>query len=142
MFRRLSTVTAAAIGAFCRSSPQHPPPSSLLQHYPAAGVRAGASFLGRCSFSASAVDATEAAAVPTSASSSSADGFRCFAVIAHVDHGKTTLLDSILSQCSSSGASERFLDDNSIERERGITIFSKYNSFMWRGVVLNAVDSE
>lgn len=66
---------------------------------------------------------------------------RNLAVIAHVDHGKTTLMDRLLKQCGNSLSQERTMDSISLERERGITIASKYTSMAWGGVDLNVVDT-
>jgi GTP-binding protein len=70
---------------------------------------------------------------------------RNIAIIAHVDHGKTTLVDKLLSQ---SGAfrehqqvAERALDRNDLERERGITILAKCASVMWKNTRINIVDT-
>ncbi len=70
---------------------------------------------------------------------------RNIAIIAHVDHGKTTLVDQLLRQ---SGAfrehqqvAERALDRNDLERERGITILAKCTSVAWNGVRINIVDT-
>ena len=70
---------------------------------------------------------------------------RNIAIIAHVDHGKTTLVDRLLQQ---SGAfrenqrvAERALDSNDLERERGITILSKVTSILWHGMRINIVDT-
>jgi GTP-binding protein len=70
---------------------------------------------------------------------------RNVAIIAHVDHGKTTLVDRLLQQ---SGAfrenqrvAERALDSNDLERERGITILAKVTSILWHGTRINIVDT-
>ena len=70
---------------------------------------------------------------------------RNVAIIAHVDHGKTTLVDRLLQQ---SGAvrenqrvAERALDSNDLERERGITILAKVTSIEWKGTRINIVDT-
>ena len=64
---------------------------------------------------------------------------RCLA--AHVDAGKTTLFDRLLAYCGSTLAGERFMDSNALERERGITILSKYTALRFRDFTLNAVDT-
>ncbi|KAF3774250.1 GTP-binding TypA/BipA-like protein [Nymphaea thermarum] len=66
---------------------------------------------------------------------------RNVAVIAHVDHGKTTLMDRLLRQCGADLPHERALDSISLERERGITIASKVTSISWNGSELNMVDT-
>lgn len=66
---------------------------------------------------------------------------RNLAIIAHVDHGKTTLVDRMLRQCDVSVEGERLLDCNALERERGITIFSKCTSMSHHGHTLNVVDT-
>jgi len=70
---------------------------------------------------------------------------RNVAIIAHVDHGKTTLVDALLKQSGTlrdnQRVSERALDSNDQERERGITILSKCTSVVWRGVRINIVDT-
>src|SRR5215468_5265529 len=70
---------------------------------------------------------------------------RNLAIIAHVDHGKTTLVDQLLRQSGSFRANqqvvERALDSNELERERGITILAKCTSVAWHGVRLNIVDT-
>ncbi|MDI9349989.1 MAG: translational GTPase TypA [Candidatus Symbiobacter sp.] len=70
---------------------------------------------------------------------------RNLAIIAHVDHGKTTLVDKLLLQSGSFRANqqvaERAMDSNDLERERGITILAKCTSVEWQGVRLNIVDT-
>ena len=70
---------------------------------------------------------------------------RNIAIIAHVDHGKTTLIDKLLSQ---SGAfrdnqkvAERIMDSNDLEKERGITILAKCTSVVWDGIRINIIDT-
>ena len=70
---------------------------------------------------------------------------RNIAIIAHVDHGKTTLVDGMLKQSgifrSNEAVAERVMDSNDIERERGITILSKNTSVNYKGVTINIVDT-
>ncbi|NLN52775.1 MAG: translational GTPase TypA [Firmicutes bacterium] len=70
---------------------------------------------------------------------------RNIAIIAHVDHGKTTLVDSMLRQSgifrSNETVMERVLDSNALERERGITILAKNTAVTYRGVKINIVDT-
>ncbi len=70
---------------------------------------------------------------------------RNIAIIAHVDHGKTTLVDGMLKQAKvfrdASTAGERILDSNALERERGITILAKNTAITWNGVKINIVDT-
>ncbi|XWS30029.1 hypothetical protein CRYUN_Cryun24cG0082900 [Craigia yunnanensis] len=66
---------------------------------------------------------------------------RNVAVIAHVDHGKTTLMDRLLRQCGADIPHERAMDSISLERERGITIASKVTSISWKENELNMVDT-
>ena len=70
---------------------------------------------------------------------------RNIAVIAHVDHGKTTLVDEMLKQSGlfreNEAVSERMMDSNDLERERGITILAKCTSVEWDGVRINIVDT-
>src|SRR5271167_777371 len=70
---------------------------------------------------------------------------RNVAIIAHVDHGKTTLVDRLLQQSGTfrenQKVAERAMDSNDLERERGITILSKVTSLLWRGTRINIVDT-
>lgn len=67
---------------------------------------------------------------------------RNVAIIAHVDHGKTSLVDAFLRQTgSSSGESETEMDFNALERERGITIVSKCTSISYKGYTINILDT-
>src|SRR5579862_7433688 len=70
---------------------------------------------------------------------------RNIAIIAHVDHGKTTLVDALLRQSGTFRANqqvaERAMDSNDLERERGITILAKCTSVVWRDTRLNIVDT-
>ncbi len=70
---------------------------------------------------------------------------RNVAIIAHVDHGKTTLVDRLLQQSGSYRENqrvvERAMDSNDLERERGITILAKATSILWQGTRINIVDT-
>ena len=70
---------------------------------------------------------------------------RNVAIIAHVDHGKTTLVDALLKQShvfrDNEQVDERVMDSNDLEKERGITILSKNTSVMYNGVKINIVDT-
>ncbi len=70
---------------------------------------------------------------------------RNIAIIAHVDHGKTTLVDKMLRQAGAFRANqqvdERVMDSNPLERERGITILAKNTAVRWKGVKINIVDT-
>jgi GTP-binding protein len=73
------------------------------------------------------------------------DTIRNVAIIAHVDHGKTTLVDCLLRQSGQFRTSqlekERILDSGDLERERGITILSKNIAIQWQGVKINIIDT-
>lgn len=70
---------------------------------------------------------------------------RNIAIIAHVDHGKTTLVDAMLKQArifrENQAVAERVMDSNDLERERGITILSKNTSITYQGVKINIIDT-
>jgi len=75
---------------------------------------------------------------------SSVTRLRNVAIIAHVDHGKTTLVDRLLQETGHfdpNGGGERVLDSQDLERERGITILAKNTAIEWRGVRINIVDT-
>ena len=73
------------------------------------------------------------------------ENIRNIAVIAHVDHGKTTMVDELLKQSGTFGAhqsvGERVMDSNDIERERGITILSKNTAINYKGTKINIIDT-
>lgn len=73
------------------------------------------------------------------------EDLRNIAIIAHVDHGKTTLVDAMLKQGGvfreNQHVDERVMDNNDLEKERGITILSKNTSLMYNGVKINIVDT-
>ena len=70
---------------------------------------------------------------------------RNLAIVAHVDHGKTTLVDALLRQSGVFRANEqmidRVMDSNALERERGITIMAKNTSITWGDTRINIVDT-
>ncbi len=70
---------------------------------------------------------------------------RNIAIIAHVDHGKTTLLDNIMKQSGmfreNELVAERLMDSGDLEKERGITILAKPTSVKWKDVRLNIIDT-
>ena len=70
---------------------------------------------------------------------------RNIAIIAHVDHGKTTLVDELLKQSgifrSNEVVQDRVMDSNDLERERGITILSKNTSVHYKDIKINIVDT-
>ena len=70
---------------------------------------------------------------------------RALAIVAHVDHGKTTLVDAVLKQCGTFRAGqhveELVMDSGELERERGITILAKNTAVKYRGTVINIVDT-
>ncbi len=73
------------------------------------------------------------------------EDIRNIAIIAHVDHGKTTLVDELLKQSGvfreNQDVNERVMDSNDIERERGITILSKNTAVMYKGTKINIIDT-
>lgn len=75
----------------------------------------------------------------------SANNLRNIAIIAHVDHGKTTLVDQLLKQSGTfrpnEQVAERVMDSFDLERERGITILSKNTSVMYNGIKINIIDT-
>ena len=70
---------------------------------------------------------------------------RNIAIIAHVDHGKTTLIDNIMKQCGSFRVNqkldERLMDSGDLEKERGITILAKPTSVKWKDTSINIIDT-
>jgi GTP-binding protein len=75
----------------------------------------------------------------------SADKIRNLAIIAHIDHGKTTLIDSIFRSArvfrDNARVEERVMDNNDLERERGITIRAKHCTVEWEGYLINIIDT-
>lgn len=73
------------------------------------------------------------------------EDLRNVAIIAHVDHGKTTLVDQMLKQSGTfrenQSVEERVMDSNDIERERGITILAKNTSIKYKDVKINVIDT-
>ncbi|MBQ6975444.1 MAG: GTP-binding protein, partial [Selenomonadaceae bacterium] len=73
------------------------------------------------------------------------DGIRNLAIVAHVDHGKTSLIDVLLRQAQvfreNEQVAERVMDSNDLERERGITILSKNTAIFYKGVKINLIDT-
>lgn len=75
----------------------------------------------------------------------SVENMRNIAIIAHVDHGKTTLVDAILQQSGTfrenQATTERAMDSNDLEKERGITILAKCTAVHWKGAKVNIIDT-
>ncbi len=71
--------------------------------------------------------------------------YRNVAIIAHVDHGKTTMIDAMLHQSgtfrSNQQVETRVMDSNALEKERGITILAKCTSLMWKDEKINVIDT-
>ncbi len=88
---------------------------------------------------------TDATSTPTPSAFDTIEHLRNIAIIAHVDHGKTTLVDKLLKETQAipdhRDLGERILDSNDIERERGLTILAKNISILYRDVKINVIDT-
>ncbi|MCI0570887.1 MAG: GTP-binding protein, partial [Myxococcaceae bacterium] len=75
----------------------------------------------------------------------SRENLRNIAIVAHVDHGKTTLVDHLLRQAgtfrSNEAVQERVMDSNDLEREKGITILAKNTAVQYEGHQINIIDT-
>ncbi|GJP71545.1 hypothetical protein CLOP_g2370 [Closterium sp. NIES-67] len=93
----------------------------------------------------SAVRAAVAVEAPGGGEAVTRTDIRNIAIIAHVDHGKTTLVDAMLRQAKvfrdNQQMQERIMDSNDLERERGITILSKNTAIRFRGTKINIIDT-
>jgi GTP-binding protein len=73
------------------------------------------------------------------------NSLRNIAIIAHVDHGKTTLIDNLLKQSGlfrdNQKIDERVMDSGDLEKERGITILAKPTSLIWKDTKINIIDT-
>ncbi|KAL3631550.1 hypothetical protein CASFOL_024534 [Castilleja foliolosa] len=114
--------------------------SSPSSNYPRPDVFSRFTGFSR-SFSSTTAAATSTSAADSGLTVVDPSRLRNVAVIAHVDHGKTTLMDRLLRQCGADIPHERALDSISLERERGITISSKVTAISWNGNELNMVDT-
>src|SRR5580693_8754070 len=83
--------------------------------------------------------------MPTATELATRDDIRNVAIVAHVDHGKTTLVDAMLWQSNAFGAhahvNERVMDSNDLEREKGITILAKNTAVKHGGLTINIIDT-
>ncbi|KAI6697294.1 hypothetical protein NL676_017413 [Syzygium grande] len=130
----LRSVFSAAKRSVSSSSSSSSASSRRLNHY----LSPRGTPFPRAFSTAAAASASAAAASGPSVDPSR---LRNVAVIAHVDHGKTTLMDRLLRQCGADIPHERAMDSISLERERGITISSKVTSIVWKDNELNMVDT-
>lgn len=96
-------------------------------------------------FSGDSVLSEQITTIPTPSSGQPRNDMRNIAIIAHVDHGKTTLVDTILKQSGTfrdnQQVAERVMDSNDLEREKGITIMAKNTSVRWKDYKINIVDT-
>src|SRR6476660_3337805 len=83
--------------------------------------------------------------MPAGETPMSIEKLRNIAIVAHVDHGKTTLVDQLLKQSGTfherTVTTERMMDSNDLEKERGITILSKNTAIRWKDYRVNIVDT-
>src|ERR1700742_4615220 len=83
--------------------------------------------------------------IMTTARIATRDDLRNVAIVAHVDHGKTTLVDAMLWQSNAFGehahVNERVMDSNDLEREKGITILAKNTAVKHGGLTVNIIDT-
>ena len=88
---------------------------------------------------------TPAPTLRAPASDRAQDRLRNVAIVAHVDHGKTTLVDAMLRESGAlrerAAVVDRVLDSGDLEREKGITILAKHTAITWRGLTVNVVDT-
>ena len=91
------------------------------------------------------IETSDTLPIPVPTSRSVRGDVRNIAIIAHVDHGKTTLVDGFLRQAGTFRAGEVIadcaMDSNDLERERGITILAKFTAITWKGTRINIVDT-
>uniref|UniRef100_A0A7S4NFI9 Tr-type G domain-containing protein n=1 Tax=Odontella aurita TaxID=265563 RepID=A0A7S4NFI9_9STRA len=134
-FTTRSALAASAAAAACLVST---PSSAFVPSRPAFGTAAAKSSGARCPSSSSSLGMAE----------DNTDKIRNIAVIAHVDHGKTTLVDALIRQTGvfrdesqADEAGERVMDSEDQERERGITILAKNLAVMRDGVKINIMDT-
>ncbi|KAJ6816605.1 uncharacterized protein M6B38_414885 [Iris pallida] len=131
---------------FLRSSTFFCPSSlAVTGHRNCSGLRWRQSRRSTASVRCSVSPATEPAASVAKKKLVTRRDVRNIAIVAHVDHGKTTLVDSMLRQAKvfrdNQFVQERIMDSNDLERERGITILSKNTSISYKGTKINIIDT-
>jgi GTP-binding protein len=146
--RAAAATTAASRTTLSFSPLSTPQPSILCAALASSALRRADALAARAAApraaAAAALAEPPAPPAPGGAPAPRAD-VRNIAIIAHVDHGKTTLVDAMLRQAkvfrANQALTERVMDSNDLERERGITILSKNTAITWGGAKINVIDT-